>query len=199
VFDVDVKNEYQQVIVKTAASQNPNIIAEDVRQQLRKDHNKKVGEEDFTLQTTEQLMDSFNSVLLIVQVVIIGIAAISLLIGGIGIMNTMYTAVVERTQEIGIMKAIGARNSDILTIFMMEAGVLGLVGGAIGVAIGLGIAKAVEFFGAVYLGSPLLRAWWSWELIAAALLFAFVVGMLSGTLPAYQASKQKPVDSLRYE
>lgn len=199
VFNADVKNDYKQVIIKTSLEQDPNKIAADVKQQLRKDHGKKIGEEDFTLQTTEQLMDSFNSVLLIVQVVIIGIAAISLLIGGIGIMNTMYTAVVERTQEIGIMKAIGARNSDILTIFMVEAGVLGLVGGAIGVALGLGIAKMVEILGGLYLGTPLLRAWWSWELILGALAFAFIVGIVSGTFPAYQASKHKPVESLRYE
>jgi len=97
------------------------------------------------------------------------------------------------------MKAIGARNSDVMFMFLMESGMLGLVGGLIGVLLGLGISKAVEIFGTLWIGTPYLRMWWSWWLVGAALGFAFFVGVASGALPAYQASKQKPVDSLRYE
>ncbi len=199
IFGVRVEEEYQNIVAQTAPGQDPNVIAENIEKNLRNFRNLDEGDEDFSLQTTEELADSFGSILNIVNVVIIGIAAISLVIGGIGIMNTMYTAVVERTQEIGIMKAIGAQNKDILTIFLIESGILGLVGGAIGVITGLGIAKIVEIVGIIQTGSPLIRFWWSWELIVGALLFSFLVGAISGLAPAYQASKQKPVDSLRYE
>jgi len=138
-------------------------------------------------------------VLDIVQAVLVGIAAISLLVGGIGIMNTMYTSVVERTKEIGIMKAIGARNEDILYIFLFEAGLLGLVGGLIGVIIGFGLSKGAEYIATISLGTNLLQASVDIWLVLGALLFSFVVGIASGVLPAYQASKLKPVDALRYE
>jgi putative ABC transport system permease protein len=199
VLNVSLKTDDKQIVAKTEPGVDPAIVAENIKRDLRKERNVKAGNEDFTIQTAQQLLDSFNSILLIVQVVIIGIAAISLVIGGIGIMNTMYTAVVERTQEIGIMKAIGARNQDILIIFLIESGILGLLGGIIGVLLGLGIAKAVEVIGGAWLGTPYLRAWWSWELIFGALAFAFVVGVISGALPAYRASKHRPVESLMYE
>jgi putative ABC transport system permease protein len=199
VFGQRIQDNYMMIMVQTSPGDNPSQVADVLKHNLRKHRGLKEGDEDFTLQTTEQLQESFNSILLIVQVVIVGIAAISLLIGGIGVMNTMYTAVLERTNEIGIMKAIGARNSDVLLIFLIESGMLGLVGGAIGVSLGLAVARLVELGGTLALGTPYLRAWWSWGLIGGALAFSFVVGAISGLAPAWQASRQKPVDSLRYE
>ncbi len=199
VFGERVEDEYMMLLARVDTAAVPADVAEQMKHDLRRHRGLDEGDEDFTLQTAEQFLESFNSILLIVQVVIVGIAAVSLLIGGIGIMNTMYTAVVERTQEIGIMKAIGARNSDVLVIFLIESGMLGLVGGAIGVATGLGLAKLVEIAGELWIGTLYLQMWWSWELILGALAFGFLVGALSGVAPAYQASKQKPVDSLRYE
>jgi len=199
VFGENIEDDYQMILAKTAPGAEPAAVAENVRKALRNERDLDEGDEDFSLQTAEQFLDSFNSILLIVQVVIIGIAAISLLVGGIGIMNTMYTAVVERTQEIGIMKAIGARNSDVLLIFLIESGMLGLIGGIVGVAIGLGVAYAVEIGGTLWIGTPYLKAWWSWGLIGGALAFSFITGASAGLTPAWQASKQKPVDSLRYE
>jgi putative ABC transport system permease protein len=135
----------------------------------------------------------------IIQTVLIGIAAISLIVGAVGIMNTMYTSVLERTRDIGIMKAIGARNSDILKMFLIESGLLGLVGGAIGIAIGLGIAKTAEVIGGAALGTDYLQAAIPAWLVIGALLFAFVLGSASGLLPAKQASEMNPVDALREE
>jgi len=198
-FGTRIQDDYMYLIAQIGPNEDPKTVAEDMKKSLRRDRDRDEGDEDFTLQTTEELMDSFNTILLIVQVVIVGIAAVSLVIGGVGIMNTMYTAVVERTQEIGVMKAIGARNSDVMILFLIESGLLGLVGGIVGVGFGLGIAKLVELFGGLWLGTPYLRAWWSWALILGAIGFSFVVGAASGVAPAYQASKQKPVDSLRYE
>ena len=147
------------------------------------------------MQTSEELIKSVNTILGVVQAIFIGIAAISLLVGGIGIMNTMYTSVLERTHDIGIMKAIGARNSDILSIFLLESGLLGLAGGAIGVLLGVGLSKLVEYFGSQSVG--MLQASFSWHLIGGALAFSFIVGMISGALPARQASRMHPVEALR--
>jgi len=199
IFNIDVDEDYKMIFVKTSKGENPNLVAERVKRNLRNSRGLDEGDEDFTIQSTEELMNSFGNILMIVNIVIIGLAAISLLVGGIGIMNTMYTAVVERTKEIGIMKAIGAKNRDVLFIFLLESGLLGFVGGLVGVIIGLGISKAVELMGTYVIGTPYLMAWWSWGLIGGALLFSFLVGALSGLAPAYQASKQIPVDSLRYE
>jgi putative ABC transport system permease protein len=111
----------------------------------------------------------------------------------------MYTATLERTNEIGIMKAVGAKNSDIMQIFLIESGVIGLLGGILGIIIGIVLSKIVEFIGKNFLGTTLLSAYFQWYLILGALAFAFLVGMSSGVMPAIQASKMKPVDALRYE
>ncbi len=153
----------------------------------------------FTIQTPEELMSSMNNILLIVNVVLIGIATISLVVGGIGIMNTMYTSVLERRKEIGIMKSIGAKNRDILKIFLIESGLLGLVGGIIGVILGLIICYSAEKIALIYLKTNLLQAYYSWYLITGSLLFSTLIGIISGVMPAINASKQNPIDALRYE
>jgi putative ABC transport system permease protein len=109
----------------------------------------------------------------------------------------MYTAVLERTREIGIMKAIGARNSVIFFLFFIESGFLGLVGGIIGILIGMGLAYGLAFLGKMALGSNLIQASVSIYLIIGSLLFSTVLGTVFGVLPAYRASKQQPVDALR--
>ncbi len=172
-------------------------IAETVKKKLRTYRNLKEGEENFDVQTTEQLKETYGNILDIVSWVLIGIAAISLLVGGVGIMNTMYTSILERTNEIGIMKSVGAKNSDILLIFLFESGLLGLVGGMMGVLIGIGLSKSVEFIAVNFAGFDMLKAYLGFELIIGALLFSFVIGMISGTLPAWRASKLKPVDALK--
>jgi len=111
----------------------------------------------------------------------------------------MYTSVLERTREIGVMKAIGARNSHIMSLFLIEAGILGMVGGSIGIVIGLGLGKAVEYLADTQLSTGLIKANTSPELILTALAFSFLVGCLSGVLPARAAAKQNPVEALHYE
>jgi putative ABC transport system permease protein len=154
---------------------------------------------DFSISTPEELLNSFKAILNILTVFLLGVAAISLLVGAIGITNTMYTSVLERTREIGIMKAIGAKNSDIMSIFLIESGLLGLVGGIIGVLLGYGLSKVVELIAAQSLGTDLLRAASPMYLIVGCLAFGFLVGAISGTLPAMRASKTNVVDALRYE
>ncbi|MBI3033576.1 ABC transporter permease [Candidatus Woesearchaeota archaeon] len=191
--------EFNALVAQAKKGEDINKVAEDIAKAMRKDRSQKEGREDFEIQTPQQFLNSFNVIFGIVQAVVIGIAGISILVGSIGIMNTMYTAVIERTREIGIMKATGARNEHILSLFLAESGMLGMAGGAIGVALGMGIGKLVEFSAQKALGSSLLQAYFPWYLIAGSLLFSFIIGAVSGVLPAMQASRLKPADALRYE
>jgi len=196
---LNIPDEESSIIVKVADGFDPEDVAETIKRKLRQSRGEREGEETFSIQTSEQLLDSFKNIFSIVQTVLIGIASISLIVGGIGIMNTMYTSVLERTKEIGTMKAIGARNSQILLLFLVESGLLGLVGGLIGVGIGIGLAKGVEVGAEMALGTKLLQASLSPVIIFGALAFSFIVGSLSGILPAMQAANMRPVDALRYE
>ncbi|MBW3019584.1 ABC transporter permease [Candidatus Woesearchaeota archaeon] len=190
------KDIYHAIIAKVYEGQDPEEVAERVEKAMRRDRNQKKGMEDFTVSTSGELLDSINTILGVLQAVFIGIAAISLFVGGIGIMNTMYTAVLERTKQIGIMKAIGAKNSSIMTLFIIESGLLGMVGGGIGIAIGIGLSKMVEFAARGAIGD-VIQASFPWYLIVGALAFSFIVGTASGLLPAIQASKMQPVEALR--
>jgi len=193
---VDEKDEYSAIIAQINPGEKPSAVADRILRAMRRDRGQKEGFEDVTVQTSEELIASIGTILGVVSAVFIGIAAISLLVGGIGIMNTMYTSVLERYREIGIMKAIGARNSDIMWIFLLESGLLGLVGGLIGVLIGVGLSTLVEIAAAGAIGD-VLQASFSPSLIIGALAFSFGVGVVSGILPARQASKLPPVDALR--
>ncbi|MCF8012890.1 ABC transporter permease [Candidatus Woesearchaeota archaeon] len=199
IYPDEDKNDVGAIFARVHEGEAPADIVKKIEKDLRKQRDVKEGEEDFEVTTFEDLIQSFLNIFNIVQVVLIGIAGISLVVGGIGIMNTMYTAVLERTKDIGIMKAIGAKNSDVLLIFVIESGFLGLMGGVLGVLIGAGLAKAVEYLGTNAFGTELLKAALPWWLIAGALGFAFLLGSLFGTLPARRASKMNPVDALRTE
>jgi len=190
--------EFAAFMVRSKEAFDVEKVSDTIQKRMRDDRDQDPGEENFLVQSSASLMDTVGGVLDVVNYVLFGIAGISLVVGGVGIMNTMYTSVLERTNEIGVMKAIGARNSDILKIFMIESGLLGLVGGAIGVVLGLAMSKTVEY-GAAAANWEILQASVSAELIIGAMAFSCIVGTLSGVLPARQASKLKPVDALRYE
>jgi putative ABC transport system permease protein len=196
LFDTE---DYYTILVQLKEGYKPADVAEAIKERMRKDRNQKKGEEDFSAYTQEQLKETVGAVLDVVQAVLIGIASISLLVGGVGIMNTMYTSVLERTQEIGIMKAVGARNGDVLAIFLIEAGIFGLLGGLVGIGIGLGFSKAVEYFAAGALGANMLKAHISYAFVGSVLLFSFIIGCASGVFPARQAAGMNPVEALRYE
>ena len=168
-----------------------------LQEKIEKELERKRGDTNFQVLTAAQILEQINQVLGVMQVVLVGIAAISLLVGAIGIMNSMYTSVLERTKEIGIMKAIGSRNADILKIFLIESGLIGLVGGLFGTALGAGMALIIGPI-AKSAGFPLIITI-EVSVLLFGLLFAFVIGMISGILPAYQASRLKPVDALRQE
>ncbi|MCX6767363.1 MAG: ABC transporter permease [Candidatus Micrarchaeota archaeon] len=191
--------EYIIIYAESREGLDTTNVAEAVSEELRRRHGVKEGEEDFSVQTIEQLKSSSLNILLIVQAIVLTIAAVSLVVGGVGIMNTMYTAVLERTREIGIMKAIGATNEDIMWIFLVESGLLGMVGGLIGVTLGAAVSKGVEAVAVQALQTTLLQVWLPPELIVGTLMFSFAIGAVSGVLPARQAAMLKPVEALRYE
>ncbi len=186
-------NKIDTMVAQVKTGGNIKLIQDRIERALERER----GNTNFQVLTPDQIVEQINQILGIMQIVLVGIATISLVVGAIGIMNSMYTSVLERTKDIGIMKAIGARNSDILQIFLIESGLMGFVGGLFGTAIGAGIAFFVERI-AANAGFPLsveIEAW----LLLFGLGFAFIVGVGSGMLPAYQASRLKPVDALRYE
>jgi len=193
----DTKDEFDLIVIKVSDKDRIKEIAEEIERKFRKDRNEKLGEESFTVESPIQVLNSVNLILNIINLIIVGIAAISLLIGGIGIANTMYTSVIERTKEIGIMKAVGARNKDILTIFLIESGLLGLVGGVVGAIIGLLGAMGVAALANNALNGDLFTVSISYPLLIGAISFSFFVGILSGISPAIQSSKLNIVDALR--
>jgi|SRR3989344_1445473 len=191
-----IGNEIDIIVAQVKDEKLIEETADNIKLRLRKDRKLKEGEDDFSVQTPLQSVEAINTVLNIINIVVSGIAAISLLVGGIGIANTMFTSVLERTKEIGIMKSIGARNRDILSIFITESALLGLVGGIIGAIIGLGMAFLAASAASAGLGID-FRVTLSIPLLLGSLGFSLFIGMVSGIIPAYQASRLNPVEALR--
>ncbi len=189
--------DYSMIIASVQEGEDIEESKEVVARTMRRDRGQKTGEEDFELSSPQEALDSLNEILIIIQVLLVGIAFISLIVGSIGILNTMYTAVLERRTEIGIMKSIGARNNDVLMIFLIESGLLGFVGGLLGLIIGASISKGVELAAYAAFGESILQTVFPAWLIVGSVAFAFLLGAASGTLPARQAAKLQPVDALR--
>jgi putative ABC transport system permease protein len=168
------------------------------KKELRKFRNQKEGQEDFDVASFQDQIRAFTSALNIVIGFVIMIALISVLVSAVNTANTMVTSVLERIKEIGIIKSIGAKNSEIFKIFLFESGFLGFVAGVIGVILGWIITSAA---GALLksLGWGFLSPHVSWTIFIAAISFAIVVGAIAGVAPAVNASKLKPVEALRYE
>jgi putative ABC transport system permease protein len=156
-----------------------------------------IGEEDFSVLTQQDFLNLASTVSGVLTIFLGGIAAISLLVGGIGIMNIMMVSVVERTREIGLRKALGARRIDILSQFLVESSLLSLLGGFIGILIGWGLSVVVEQIAAGS-GTPIIPVM-SLDSILLAVLFSAAIGIFFGLYPANRASNLEPVEALRYE
>ncbi len=189
-------DEIDIIAVKVKDKRYMEDVKEDVEKALRKTRDVDKGEEDFEVSTPEATMDTVNSVLGGVQIFVAIIAFISIIVGGIGISNTMYTSVLERKKEIGTMKAIGAKNSDILMIFLVESGLMGLIGSVVGIIVGVSVG---------YVGTSAINNWLGstanpsidFMLIGMTLLGGFLIGSFAGILPAFKAARENPVDALR--
>jgi putative ABC transport system permease protein len=187
------------IMVQIEEGEDMNEVVSRVERRLDRFRDVDHKTRDYTILTPEEILEIFGTILIVITAFLGGVAAISLLVGAIGITNTMYTSVIERTKQIGIMKALGAKNSDVLKIFLIESGLLGLVGGIIGVLIGIGISETIEYIAFVSLGTTLLQTTYPLWLILGCLAFAFFTGAIAGSLPAYNASRTNVVDAIRYE
>jgi len=187
LFDTDSLFE---IIASTPRADDVDRAIAQIKDLLIKRHAHK---EDFTIQTQGAMLETMNTILGVLTAVLGGIAGISLLVGGIGIMNIMLVSVRERTREIGIRKALGARNRDIMAQFMIEAMTLSGAGGVIGILVGVGLALLIPVFVDVL---PTSVSAWS---ILMAFFFSAAVGIFFGVYPARKAALQDPIQALRYE
>ena len=195
----DIDDELTQIVVVVDSGFTQQEVADSVEEQLRRDRGIKEGDEDFSVTTPDDILEALTSILGVVQGVVVGLASIALFVGGIGIMNTMYMSINERTREIGVLKAIGASKRQIRMLFLMESGLIGLIGGIIGVLIGMAISEVAVFVVGEYVSTVSLARGYGPELIAGALTFSTLLGLVSGYLPSRQASQLEPAEALRYE
>ena len=192
----DRGNKVDIIIAKIRSVNLMDNAKEEIERIMRQRRGVKIGEENFEVSTPEATLKTVNSILMGVQIFIVIIASISILIGAIGISNTMFTSVLERRKEIGTMKAIGARNENIFYQFLIEAGLLGMIGGIIGILIVIGIS---------YLGTSGLNSFLGINtkptigifLLIFSLTGSFLIGAISGIIPAMRAAKQNPVEAMR--
>ena len=158
---------------------------------------------DFTVGSVKEMQETISSTISSMTLFLGAIAAISLLVGAVGIANTMFTTVLEKTKEIGIMKSIGAKNKDILLIFLFNSCMIGLVGGILGGILGIVISRLLTVYLLSGLDTGMVRGIISTIVTPESFLLVFGVsvsiGILAGIIPAYRASKMNPVDALRYE
>ena len=196
---VDREDEtYDWVFARIQDGFTSEDAKEEVEENLRNERGVEDGEESFSVSTQEDLISSFNNILGVVRGVVIGIASISLLVGAVNIMNTMYTSVTQRTREIGVMKSIGATRRQIMTLFLFEAGIIGAAGGLLGVAVGASLSVLASYAATQASNIP-ISPYLGPELVLGSIAFSFIVGVLSGVLPARRAAKLPPAEALRYE
>ena len=193
----DRAGNYGWIVAKVELSKIGKV-SEDIERALRKERGLEEGKEDFFVQSFEEMIASFSGALNLIIGFVILIALISVVVSAINTANTMVTSVLERTKEIGVIKSIGARNSEILKIFLFESATLGFIAGVVGVLVGFGITYMADSL-LNSLGWGFLSPHYSWMLFVFCVLFSTVTGALSGIIPAVKASKINVVDALRYE
>jgi putative ABC transport system permease protein len=188
-------DQVDMILLQSTSAETVDQAVEEVSQVLRQRHRVQIGEDDFSILTQRDFLSTFASITGVLTIFLGGIAAISLVVGGIGIMNIMLVSVIERTREIGLRKAVGAKKRDILVQFLTESILLSLGGGIVGIGLGWTIsvvvgqvaaANDVEFIPVVGLSAILL-----------ATVSSTLVGLLSGLYPAYRAANLQPVEALR--
>jgi putative ABC transport system permease protein len=183
------------IVVRVTSPEKADAVAQQIRLALRRSHE---HGSDFRVETGQDAIEQFNRVVFIMKAIAGGIAGISLLVGGIGIMNIMLVSVSERTREIGIRKALGATKSSILTQFILEAIVLCLFGGGLGILLGVAIGTGISAVIQNLSGEPFVSIITP-GLMAFAILYSTLIGLFFGVYPAWRASKLDPIEALRYE
>jgi putative ABC transport system permease protein len=197
LFQRTVRDSVDSIQAQAVDSASVSAATEEISQILRTRRRTEVGLDDFTLFTQDAILSTAQSITGILTIFLGGIAGISLLVGGIGIMNIMLVSVTERTREIGLRKAIGARKRDILVQFLTESILLSLLGGLVGIFLAWGISSLVGAIAAAS-GTP-IDPQITLDAILLATLFSMGVGLLFGIYPANRAASLQPVEALRYE
>ena len=196
ILEDSENNVYNSITVKTISEDVIEEVQDIVEERLRNSRHVSEEDQDFTvssnLEMAEKMSDMSGSMISFLS----AIAAISLIVGAVGIANTMFTSVLEKTKQIGIMKSIGSSNKDILLIFLINSALFGLVGGLIGVGLSAVISPAMSLNLGFKMGSQSI---FSFSLVIYGVVLALAISVISGIIPAYRASKLKPVDALRYE
>jgi putative ABC transport system permease protein len=192
--DVLGTDDISFVMVRVRDINRADEIAREIEEKINENHNLEFAHTMTASAITERII----TVLLILQAVLVGIASIALIVGCIGIMNTMLMSVMERTHEIGIMKAIGATNGHIMSMFLLESGIISLIGGVFGCVLGVVAAKLVGMGISAYVGMD-VPAIITWQLVVGAAVISVLVGVISGVQPARRAAMMSPVEAVRYE
>lgn len=192
-------DHYSEVMLRADDVANVDKMAYDIKSTMRTAHNLRFGDDDdFEIQTQEDIIEQIETIVSVFTAFLIAVVAISLVVGGIGIMNIMLVSVSERTKEIGLRKALGARSADILRQFLTEAIILTSIGGIIGTLVGTGISVLIS----IVLANTVAAGWSFAFPVFGAVLGVGVsagVGLLFGIYPAGQAAKKSPIEALRYE
>jgi len=183
--------EVNEIDVTVREGANMTDVVDKITLELASAHKLRVEDKDFSVVDPKTIQASVDSVLSLITIFLGAIAGISLLVGALSIANNMFTSVFERTHEIGVLKAVGAKNGDILKIFVFEAGAVGAIGGLAGVVLGYAVALSANLFGLPTSINPMIGLF--------GVSFAFIVGVISGYAPARMAAKLSPVEALRYE
>jgi len=189
-------NSVSLINVQVASADQVDQAIEEISAILRERHNVVEGDEDFSIQSQEDILAASTQISDTLTLFLGGIAAISLVVGGIGIMNIMLVSVTERTREIGIRKAVGARRRDILMQFLLESATLSLIGGVIGIVLGW---VASQLIGAIQLGTSGITPVVGLDTVLMATAFSMAVGLFFGVYPATRAASLNPIEALRYE
>ncbi|HPS42080.1 MAG TPA: FtsX-like permease family protein, partial [Anaerolineaceae bacterium] len=190
-------NRIDMILVQAISADRTQLASDEVAQILRTRHRSKIGEDDFTIFSQSDFVSTAKTITGVLTIFLGGVAGISLLVGGIGIMNIMLVSVTERTREIGLRKALGARKKDILIQFLTESSLLSLFGGLIGIGLGWLIAFIVGRIAAAS-GTPFTPQV-GLNAVLLATIFSTAVGLFFGLYPANRAANLEPVEALRYE
>jgi putative ABC transport system permease protein len=191
------QDRVDMIIAQAISPEGVGMAADEISAVLRLRHRSAIGEDDFTVFTQQDFIATAQSITGVLTVFLGGIAGISLLVGGIGIMNIMLVSVTERTREIGLRKAVGARKRDLMIQFLTESSLLSLFGGVIGILLGWGLSQLV---GAIAAASNAdLNPSMGLDAVLLATLFSAAVGLFFGLYPAKRAADLEPVEALRYE
>jgi len=193
------KDEFTSIVVQVKEGSNTTAVSEKIEAQLLINHRILPEKKDFTIRVPQAIQSRLAEVTQTMTLFLGGIAAISLLVGAIGIANTMFMSVMERTRQIGTLKALGATNNEVMLLFLLEAGMLGFVGGVLGILFGFIFSGLISMVGLRLFMGRAATTVIPIPLIVFALLFSLIIGMIAGVLPARRAASLQPVEALRYE